>query len=268
MSFRSVRSNKLRTGLTVSIIALGIMALILVNTAIKAINQKFTDSFSTMGANGFTIRYKERNIHFGGGGENEQLKKEKKGKKEKQSNVGKPIRIEEAEFFRENYKFPSSTSISVFANRNALVSYETKKTSPNVFLFGGDENYLVLNGFKLLAGRNLNLADVQSARYVCVVGNDIAKKLFNERPEKAVNAIVRVQNIPYRIVGVLESRGSSFGMSWDNRVLTSYRNIRRQFNSGSSYVMAVMTEDIKNVEVAMGEAEATFRSIRKLATTD
>ena len=230
MSFRSVRSNKLRTGLTVSIIALGIMALILVNTAIKAINQKFTDSFSTMGANGFTIRYKERNIHFGGGGENEQLKKEKKGKKEKQSNVGKPIRIEEAEFFRENYKFPSSTSISVFANRNALVSFETKKTSPNVFLFGGDENYLILNGFKLLAGRNLNLADVQSARYVCVVGNDIAKKLFNERPEKAVNAIVRVQNIPYRIVGVLESRGSSFGMSWDNRVLTSYRNIRRQFN--------------------------------------
>ena len=268
LSFRSVRSNKLRTGLTVSIIALGIMALILVNTAIKAINQKFTDSFSTMGANGFTIRYKERNIHFGGGGENEQLKKEKKGKKEKQSNVGKPIRIEEAELFRENYKFPSSTSISVFANRNALVSFETKKTSPNVFLFGGDENYLVLNGFKLLAGRNLNLADVQSARYVCVVGNDIAKKLFNERPEKAVNAIVRVQNIPYRIVGVLESRGSSFGMSWDNRVLTSYRNIRRQFNSGSSYVMAVMTEDIKNVEVAMGEAEATFRSIRKLATTE
>ena len=268
LSFRSVRSNKLRTGLTVSIIALGIMALILVNTAIKAINQKFTDSFSTMGANGFTIRYKERNIHFGGGGENEQLKKEKKGKKEKQSNVGKPIRIEEAEFFRENYKFPSSTSISVFANRNALVSYETKKTSPNVFLFGGDENYLILNGFKLRAGRNLNLADVQSARYVCVVGNDIAKKLFNERPEKAVNAIVRVQNIPYRIVGVLESRGSSFGMSWDNRVLTSYRNIRRQFNSGSSYVMAVMTEDIKNVEVAMGEAEATFRSIRKLATTE
>ena len=268
LSFRSVRSNKLRTGLTVSIIALGIMALILVNTAIKAINQKFTDSFSTMGANGFTIRYKERNIHFGGGGENEQLKKEKKGKKEKQSNVGKPIRIEEAEFFRENYKFPSSTSISVFANRNALVSYETKKTSPNVFLFGGDENYLILNGFKLLAGRNLNLADVQSARYVCVVGNDVASKLFNERPEKAVNAIVRVQNIPYRIVGVLESRGSSFGMSWDNRVLTSYRNIRRQFNSGSSYVMAVMTEDIKNVEVAMGEAEATFRSIRKLATTE
>jgi putative ABC transport system permease protein len=69
LSFRSIRSNKLRTSLTVAIIALGIMALVLVYTAIKAINQKFTDSFSTMGANGFSVRYKERNIQFGGGGQ-------------------------------------------------------------------------------------------------------------------------------------------------------------------------------------------------------
>ena len=59
----------LRTVLTVMIIALGITALVVVNTAIKAINQKFTESFSTMGASGFTIRYKDRNIRFGGGGE-------------------------------------------------------------------------------------------------------------------------------------------------------------------------------------------------------
>ena len=76
----------LRTVLTVLIIALGITALVVVNTAIKAINQKFTESFSTMGASGFTIRYKDRNIRFGGGGGSE-IKKEKKGsKKEKKSN--------------------------------------------------------------------------------------------------------------------------------------------------------------------------------------
>ncbi len=66
LAFRTVRSNKLRTGLTVAIIAFGIMALIGIITAIKAMNQKFTESFSTMGANAFTIRYKERNINFGG----------------------------------------------------------------------------------------------------------------------------------------------------------------------------------------------------------
>ena len=62
-----------------AIIAFGIMALVGIITAIKAMNQKFTESFSTMGANGFTIRFKERQIHFGGGGESD-LKLAKKGK--------------------------------------------------------------------------------------------------------------------------------------------------------------------------------------------
>jgi len=268
LSYRSVQGNKLRTGLTVVIIALGIMALVLVYTAIKAINQKFTDSFSTMGANGFTLRFKERNIRFGGD-DNFEIKKQKKGKKkERKSNLGKRITIDEAELFINNYHFPSSRGISVFANRNATISYESKKTNPNVFLFGGDENFAVLNGFKLLAGRNLNQADLQSARYVCLLGYDVAKKLFNEKPELAVNQVVRVQNIPYRVAGVLDSRGSSFGMSWDNRVITTYRNVDKQFNPGSSYVVAIMTDDLKKVDVAMGEAEGAFRAVRKLATTE
>jgi putative ABC transport system permease protein len=267
LSFRSVRSNMLRTVLTVLIIALGIMALVVVNTAIKAISQKFSDSFSTMGASGFTIRFRERNINFGGG--DDQLKKEKKGsKKQKKSNLGKRIRKEEAEMFIKNYKFPATKSMSIFATRNAIVSYETKKTSPNVLLFGGDENYVILNGFKIRAGRNLNQADVQSGRNVCLIGNDIAKNLFNNRPEKAVNAIIRVNNIPYRVAGVLDLRGSSFGQSWDNRIITSYTNVHRQFSSGVSYLIAIMTDDIKKVQVAMGEAEATFRAVRKLATTE
>ena len=267
LAFRSVRSNMLRSVLTIIIIAFGIMALVVVYTAIKAIDQKFTDSFSTMGASGFTVRYKERNIRFGGG--DEKIKKEKKGsKKEKKSSLGKIIRKEEAEMFIKNYKFPSSKSVSVFATRNAIVSYENQKTSPNVFLFGSDENFVLLNGFKLRSGRNLNQADVQSARNVCLIGYDVAKKLFNDNPDRAVNAIIRVQNIPYRVAGVLDSRGSSFGMSWDNRIITSYTNVHRQFSSGMSYVIAVMTDDIKKVQVAMGEAEGMFRSVRKLATTE
>ena len=51
LAYRTVRSNKLRTGITIAIIAFGIMALIGIITAIAAMNQKFAESFSTMGAN-------------------------------------------------------------------------------------------------------------------------------------------------------------------------------------------------------------------------
>jgi len=269
LAYRTVRSNKLRTGLTVSIIAFGIMALVGIITAIKAMNQKFTESFSTMGANGFTLRFKERNIHFGGGDQSN-LKVAKKGKrKEKTSSLGKPITIEQADEFRKYYSFPATTGVSVFVNRNTIVSYSAKKTTPNVMLLGADENYLLLNGFKLSSGRNFNQTDVQSGRNLCLLGHDVANKLFKDNAEKAVNAIIRVNDIPYRVLGVLGSRGSSFGFSRDNLVILGYKNIDRNFgNNVSSYTIAVMTDDIRIVSDAMGEAEGAFRAIRKLNTTE
>src|SRR5688572_20918202 len=141
LAFRTVRSNKLRTGITVAIIAFGIMALIGIITAIQAMNQKLTESFSTMGANGFTIRYKERNVRFGGGGA--EVKLSKKGqRKEKTSSLDKPIREEEAEQFIRYFKYPALSGISTMAGNNFTVSFESIKTSPNVFLFGGDEAYV------------------------------------------------------------------------------------------------------------------------------
>ena len=268
LAYRTVRSNKLRTGLTVAIIAFGIMALVGIITAITAMNQKLTESFSSMGANGFTIRFKERQIRFGNGGSD--LTLEKKGaKKEKKSNLGKKITIEEAEAFKKYYHFPATTGISVFANRNSLVSYDNRKTSPNVLLLGGDENYLLLNGFKLIAGRNMNNIDVMTGRNICILGYSVASTLFKGSPEKAVNAIVRLNNLPFRVLGVLESKGSSFGFNRDNITITSFRNVDRNFPpSFSSYSVGIMTDDIKQVENAMGEADAIFRAVRKLTITE
>jgi putative ABC transport system permease protein len=268
LAFRTIRSNKLRTGLTVSIIAFGIMALVGIITAIKAMNQKFTESFSTMGANAFTVRFKERDIRFGGGN-NREVKLSKKGKKkEKKSSLGKNITKDEAEAFIKRYDFPGIKGISIFGNRNNIASHENRKTSPNIIMFGGDENYLLLNGFSLQYGRNLNRMDVQTGRNVCVLGYDVAKKLFKEGVERAVNSVVRVNNIPYRVLGVLESRGSTFGFSRDNIIISTYENIDRNFPSGFSFVMAVMTTDLLKVSEAIGEAEGTFRAVRKLNTTE
>src|ERR1700710_1469273 len=111
LSFRTVRSNKLRTGLTVAIIAFGIMALVGIITAIQAMNQKLTESFSTMGSNGFTLRFRDRNIRFGN--DNQDLKVSKRGaKKQKQSSLNKVIKEDEAEQFAKYYHFPSAVAIS------------------------------------------------------------------------------------------------------------------------------------------------------------
>ena len=268
LAFRTVRSNKLRTGITVSIIAFGIMALVGIITAIKAMNQKLTESFSTMGANGFTIRYRERRIQFGNN--SSEVKVSKKGsRKEKVSSLGKPITNEEAVQFLKYYRFPATVGVSIMATRNAIVNVGTKKTNPNVIIFGADQNYLVLNGFDLDGGRNFTHQEILSGGNFCLLGADVARKLFRDNPGRSVNNIIRINSIPFRVIGLLSSRGSSLGFSRDNVVITSYNNVRRNFTgTGSSYTIGVMTTDIKQVEEAMGEAEGLFRSIRKLNTTE
>ena len=105
LAYRTVRSNKLRTGLTVAIIAFGIMALVGIITAIKAMNQKFSESFSTMGANGFTIRFKERQIHFGGGGQQD-LKVAKKERERKRPQVLEKRSLSSRQTHLENIIIP------------------------------------------------------------------------------------------------------------------------------------------------------------------
>ena len=268
IAFRTVRGNRLRTGLTVAIIAFGIMALVGIKTAITAMQQKFLESFSSMGATGFTVRYKEPNFRMGNGGEG--LKKEKKGeKKERKSSTGKPITRIEAERFKEAYHFPARVCLNRFGARDAVVSYGSKKTNPTVRVYGSDENFVDQNGFSIAYGRALNELDVSTGRNVCLLGSEIAKKMFGNL-EKPLENVIRVNNIPFRVIGVLNEKGSSLGFSWDNVVVTSYRNVQRFFNSNpnASFNIQIKVNDLRYMDAAIGEATAVFRPIRGLSTIE
>jgi putative ABC transport system permease protein len=273
LAFRTVRSNKLRTGITVTIIAFGIMALVGINTAIDAMKQKFTESFASMGATGFTIHYKDYEFF----GHNDEVTKEKKGaKKNKVSNAKIPISKDQAELFKKSYTVPAKVSISIRGGNSNIVSMGSGKTNPTVQVNGGDENYAELNGYTLNAGRSLNELDVQSGRNVCVLGSDLVTKFFGGNPEKAIEKIIKVNGIPYRIIGTMESKGASIGRSWDNVVITSYNNVRRFFlndppspyNPVPSFNIQVKVPDVNTMDMAIGEAEGVFRPIRRVNTTD
>jgi len=265
LAYKTVKSNRLRTGITVFIIAFGIMALIGIITAIDAMNGSLRESFSTMGANGFSIAYKER-FRFD---DNNEVKKEKRGKKQKKSNLDKPITLAEAELFKNTYKFPALVAISLNAQGGNEIRYQDKRTNPNVNIRGGDENFLQANGFKIDAGRNLNSLDIESGRNVCLLGSDVATKLFGlNREAKAVDKIIIVGAMPYRVIGVLKSKGSSAMMRADNVVITSYNNVRRQANVAPSFYLGVIVDNIQQVDGAVNEATARFRAIRKLHPTE
>jgi len=264
LAFRTVRSNKLRTGITVAIIAFGIMALIGIITVIQAMNEGLMNSFSTMGANGFTISYKER-FRFD---DDNNTQKVDKTKKEKKSNLDKYIQLYEAETFKQKFNYPALVSIALNGFGNYEIHYKDKKTNPNVRMNGGDENYLAVNGFTIESGRNLTPLDVQTGRDVCMIGSDVAAKLFGQYKDNAVDKFITIGSKPYRVIAVLKSKGSSALLRADNVVITSYNNVRRTGFGSNSFVIGVLANDISQVNGAVNEATAEFRSVRKLLPTD
>ncbi len=269
LAWATIRSNKLRTGITVAIIALGIMALIGIITAIQAMNQSLRESFSTMGANSFSIRYKERTF-FMGGGNRRTVEKSKKGdnKKVRRSNEGRVITYEDAVAFKKRFDFPAMVSVSLRGGFAETVQYITEgrveKTNPNVSMQGGDENYLELNGYKLASGRNFNEPDIFSGRNVVVLGSDVVDKCFGGNAAKAIDKMVKIGGLPYRVIGTLEAKGASAFLNLDNVVITTYNNIRRLPNAGMTYSIGIMVPDQQLLDQAVGQASGLLRNIRKL----
>jgi putative ABC transport system permease protein len=266
LSWRNISGNKLRTAITVAIIALGIFALILIITSIKAASNSLTTSFSTMGANSFSLRYKDRNIRIGGGRQRENKKTSKSALREKKSNMGKLITYDEAKAFKERYNFPAKVGLALMGPRNIVCNNDRKKTNPDVTVLGGDENYLELNGYTIAYGRNFTETEIGSGRSICMLGSGVAQKLYPDNPMKAIDKVVSVDHTPYRVIAVLEDKGSSAFFNTSKIIVTSHNNIRRLYSSSqtSSFNIGIMVPDLKMMDVAIGEAKGTFRPIRKL----
>lgn len=263
LAVRSVKGNRLRSALTIAVIAFGIMALVGILTAIESMKKSIYDNFTSMGANAFSIRNRDLMVRMGGGGGN--IKKGNARVKVRSSNKNKIITYREALAFKERYHFPATVSISFRASGIATVYRDNKKTNPNVQVIGGDENYLKISAYNLQTGRNFNRLDLESGRNVAILGQDVAVKLFGGTFKNVENNIVRIGNVRYRVIGVLESKGNSNLFSADNVVITTVNNTRRIFNRpNASYQIGIMVDKLEQMTAAVGEARGVFRIIRKL----
>lgn len=246
VAIRAITSQGLRTVLTVGIIAIGITALVGILTAIDAIKEKFKNDFALLGANTFSISRYER-IRFDSG---ERKKVE-------------PILYSQAQDFKEYYRADGIVSISANASGASTLKYESKKTDPNVRIIGVDENYIATTGFIIEKGRNFNKNDIENSANTVIIGKDIAVKLF-EGKSNPIGKEIRAGSAKYIVIGVLQSKGSSFGISNDNQVLATISNIKANYlPANNSYSISVMVSDAGNIKNAISEATGTLRNIRK-----
>lgn len=252
VAFQSVRNNMLRAVLTIMIIGVGITALIGILTAIDVAIYSLNDSFGSLGANSFSV-YPRRT---------DGAKGNRNGRHAKR---GEPITFDQATDFKDRFDFPADISISMFGTSLATVKHSLEKTNPNVVVRGIDETYIKINGMEVSHGRGFSVAEVQTGRNKAIIGMDIVKSIFDEKPEKALNNIISVGNIKYKVIGIIKSRGSSMNMSEDRVVFTPLLNAKRYYGTQkTNYALTIAPRRAEDIDAAEANTIGLFRNIRGL----
>jgi putative ABC transport system permease protein len=253
MAVNSIRSQSLRTFLTIMIIAIGITALVGILTSIDVIKAGITSNFTSMGANTFTIRNKSSEIRIG-----------KRGGK---SIYYAPISYEQSEKFKEEFAVPSWVSITCMGPRNAQVASEIATSDKNINIMGADENYLLTAGYELEKGRNFSAHELQNAVNVVILGSDVDKRVFPKK--NSIDELISVGGNKFKVIGVMKEKGSSFGFGGDKMIILPVKLVRNKYVSQeTSFVLNILATDASILEATIGEAISRLRNVRGLTPDD
>jgi len=254
ISFGAIRSNPLRTVLTILIIAFGIMALVGILTAIDSIKGSISSEFSMMGANTFSIQSRGMRVQIGG--------------RRYRTLNHQHISYQQAKEFVDRFQFPATVSIQVWASGASTIKHLSKKTNPNVEVHGVTGTYLYTAGYEVENGRTFSIMEEENGWAVAIVGKEIVSLLF-EKNEDPLGKVITVGNGKYRIIGVLKSKGTAFGGGADRSVLIPVQNVATFFSRPNmNFTINVKPDNPQMLEYATHEAEGVFRLVRKLKATD
>ncbi len=246
----SIRTQLLRTILTVLIIAIGIMALVAILTVVSALENTISKDFASMGSNTFTINQYGNLSRTNGGGE--------------VAKINPIISYAEAKAFKENYNYPfTNTSISFNASTKAEVKFENDKTDPETTIVGVDDYFVPNSGLEVVAGANFSAFDINNNNYVCILGSDFSKNLFKDI--NPIDKIISIRGAKFKVIGTLKEKGSTFGNSQDLRVLIPIQLARSIFTQPNiNYRTSIMIDKKELLTQAVDNATIAMRKVRKL----
>jgi putative ABC transport system permease protein len=249
MAMTSLTSHKLRSGLTLLGVLVGVFSIIVVMTAMRVMQSDIEKEMSGLGSSTFVVQ-KWPAIHFSGPEGMERYWRRK------------DITLVQAVQLQAKATLPRAIGVeSTFWGGQVETKY--KKTSPNVQLLGETPGSFAARNWTLQEGRLLLDADVDSARDVCVLGNGLAKSVFPFGSR--VGQRLKINGINYNVVGVLESKGGSLGGDQDNfAVVPVTTGLNRFGRWNRSLNILVQAPDQARYDDTVEEVRGILRVLRKV----
>lgn len=247
ISVQSLKSNRLRTALTVLGVVVGIFSIIVIMTILTMLQNSIDEGLSSLSKNTFQIQ--KNDIVFGGGPRREDRNR-------------KDLTIEEA--YRLKELLPQAKYVGAEQWQFGKVAkFGNRETNPNISVAGVTVEAMRTNDWNVEYGRDLREDDITYSANVCLIFQPIVEKLFpNIDP---IGQTIRVDGRPLKVIGVVEKQAALFGSSRDNYVIIPITTWQSMYGKYSRSVnITVMTRSSEDYASVLEAAEGHMRKIRKV----
>ena len=249
IAVRALANNKLRGFLTMLGIIIGVASVITMLAIGQGSNRSIQAQISEMGSNMIMI-------HPGA---------DVRGGVRQDASAMETLKLQDYEDIVDETRFVSAVSPSVNSSGQAIYGANNAPTT----VYGISPDYLEIRRYKVEDGDMFTEQDIQTAAKVCVVGKTVVDNLFPDG-SNPVGKVIRFQKLPFRIVGVLESKGyNSMGMDQDDLILAPYTTIQKKVLA-ITHLQGITCSALKEeyTDQAIDEISEILRRNHKLKESD
>ncbi len=253
MALSSIVAHKLRSGLTLLGVLVGVFSIVVVMTALRVLQSNIESKLNVLGANSFSVqRFPAVQVD------------DNPGAYERYSRR-KQFRYWMAVALGERASLAKSVGVSCDLTAGEVTS-RWGKTNPSVPLVGVTPGTFQTRNWGVAEGRALNDTDLDSARDVCVIGSSISRKLFPHGA--AVGERIKFGGVGYQVAGVTEEKGPLFGQDQDSFVLIPVTSGLNRFGRERSISIQVEAWSQPLYEETVEQVRGILRSLRKVPPGD
>ena len=249
IAVRALANNKLRGFLTMLGIIIGVASVITMLAIGQGSKRSIQAQISEMGSNMIMI-------HPGA---------DVRGGVRQDASAMETLKLQDYEDLVDETRFVSAVSPSVNSSGQAIYGANNAPTT----VYGISPDYLEIRRYKVEDGDMFTEQDIQTAAKVCVVGKTVVDNLFPDG-SNPVGKVIRFQKLPFRIVGVLESKGyNSMGMDQDDLILAPYTTIQKKVLA-ITHLQGITCSALKEeyTDQAIDEISEILRRNHKLKESD
>ena len=246
IALRAIAANKLRSFLTMLGIIIGVAAVIAMIAIGEGSKQSIQSNIASMGSNMINIRPGASRGHGGA---------------RQDASAMETLKLKDYDLLESEAKLIKAISPTISTGGQCIFGNNNAPSS----MYGVSLGYLDIRQLKVEEGEMFTEEDIRTSAKVCVIGKTVADNLFT-KGEDPVGRVIRFKSIPFRVVGVLKSKGyNTFGMDQDNLILAPYTTVMKRIMA-ITYLNGISASALteEQTEEAIEELTTLLRQSHKL----